>query len=141
MPRREWVWVSMNPGATTIPRASSFRARGSIELPDYCDAIAGDPEVSVVPRIPRAVDNTASSNHQIVLRILSEKRNEREQQRCKSCGALAPILTRLCGAISHVPDPGDALHALWAMRKPSPETRKRSTIQLLRLRLTYATPF
>ena len=69
---REWLWMSMNPGATTSPRASTrSRARARREHPDggdARDAVAADADVAVEPGASGPVHDPAARDDDVVRR-------------------------------------------------------------------------
>ncbi len=66
----DWPWMSMKPGATTRPVASTrfWRGRVGQHAPGRHghDAVAADPHVAVVPRRAGAVDDPAVCDDHVV---------------------------------------------------------------------------
>ncbi len=75
----DWPSMSMKPGATTMPRASSVRRAGAVHLADGGDAAVADADIAGIPGRTGAVDDVAIADHQIVGCDGCEEEEYREQ--------------------------------------------------------------
>ena len=71
--------MSMNPGATTMPRASIGALGGRArQISDGRDAPMPDADIAGIPGRARAVDDVAVPDHDVI-RIIRRKKKQRRQ--------------------------------------------------------------